>query len=165
LAAAVKLNAQSYPSWDNTPNTDLTTYGPSYILRGAGIGQYVYYIGETYYLSPYAVWEMWRWSKCSGWEKLGGFGGNTLFEVNDLAIQGHFLYVGGLFDYFGYGGYGLYRFNADGTLDDTFNIQVNGSINKLVQQPDGKILVVGSFSVTDNLGQTQYNIVRLINHP
>ena len=86
--------------------------------------------------------------------------------VNSILVQsdGKIL-VGEGYDSFGDGGSGLYRFKADGSLDDTFNIKIDGGISKLVKLPDGKILAAGSFSVKDKLGQTHYNIIRLVNHP
>jgi uncharacterized delta-60 repeat protein len=41
---------------------------------------------------------------------------------------------------------GLARLNADGTLDSTFNPGVNGPIYGIVVQPDGAIVIGGSFS-------------------
>ena len=56
----------------------------------------------------------------------------------------------------------LARLNADGTLDTTFKPPVGGYysvINSLVVQPDGRILVAGSFSSL--CGQPRTNIARL----
>ncbi|HEX8248917.1 MAG TPA: carboxypeptidase regulatory-like domain-containing protein [Pyrinomonadaceae bacterium] len=45
------------------------------------------------------------------------------------------------------------RLNADGTLDAAFNTSFNGSVYSITVQPDGKILVGGTFSsVTPNGG-------------
>jgi uncharacterized delta-60 repeat protein len=55
------------------------------------------------------------------------------------------------------------RLNTDGTLDTSFNPGVQGStvptVNSLVVQADGKIVVGGSFSVV--AGQTRTNLARL----
>jgi uncharacterized delta-60 repeat protein len=51
----------------------------------------------------------------------------------------------------------LERFNADGTLDSAFTLD-SGGVWKMVQQPDGKVLVVGGFSTFG--GQTHHNIAR-----
>src|SRR5688572_30013845 len=40
----------------------------------------------------------------------------------------------------------LARFNADGTLDASFNPGVNGPVYAIVVQPDGAIVIGGSFS-------------------
>ena len=60
--------------------------------------------------------------------------------------------VGGLLTMLGGGGTGatssprLGRLNPDGTLDATFNGAANGFVGALALQPDGKILVGGSFT-------------------
>ena len=60
---------------------------------------------------------------------------------------------------------GFARFNADGSLDQSFNVTgnftTNGSINNLAitPQPDGKILIGGSFTTVN--GQTVNRIARL----
>lgn len=57
----------------------------------------------------------------------------------------------------------LGRLNADGTLDHTFNLTTNygAGLNALTVQPDGKILIGGSFF---SLGaQPRYNIGRVVN--
>jgi len=54
---------------------------------------------------------------------------------------------------------GLERFNAaDGSLDAAFNLPVDGSVATMLQQPDGQIIVAGSFSIFG--GQTHLNIAR-----
>ena len=40
----------------------------------------------------------------------------------------------------------LVRIRADGSLDTSFNRQLNGPVTKLLRQPDGKILVGGAFT-------------------
>ena len=42
----------------------------------------------------------------------------------------------------------IVRYNEDGTVDSSFNasITVQGSINKIAQQPDGKLIVAGTFT-------------------
>ncbi len=37
------------------------------------------------------------------------------------------------------------RYNANGTLDTTFNVSVNDDVLKIVLQPDGKVLIAGDF--------------------
>ncbi|PYJ10943.1 MAG: hypothetical protein DMF06_04410, partial [Verrucomicrobia bacterium] len=51
------------------------------------------------------------------------------------------------------------RLNPDGTLDTAFNPNANGSVFSIVLQPDGKILVGGTF--TSSGGQTRNRLARL----
>ncbi len=46
----------------------------------------------------------------------------------------------------------LARLNADGSLDTTFNIGsgANGTVNDIVMQPDGKILIGGAFTIINS---------------
>jgi len=76
-----------------------------------------------------------------------GTGANDF--INSIAIQpdGKIL-IGGNFTFFN----GVYarriaRLNADGTLDDTFDTGTgaSGAIRSIALQPDGRILIVGSF--------------------
>lgn len=53
----------------------------------------------------------------------------------------------------------LARLNTDGTADSTFNPDFNGIVNAIAVQPDGRILVGGSFSVVS--GVPRSNLVRL----
>lgn len=54
----------------------------------------------------------------------------------------------------------ILRLNADGTLDETFQVMVNGfTIEKAVLQLDGKIIVGGIFN--DVNGQSRKNIARI----
>lgn len=83
--------------------------------------------------------------------------------VNTVVVQpdGKVLAAGG-FDYVNGELTGkLQRFNVDGSVDATFNIGTgaNGFIAALVLQPDGKILVAGSF--TSFNGVTNTTVVRL----
>lgn len=58
-------------------------------------------------------------------------------------------------------GSGLQRLNADGSIDGSFNSALtnSASVNALAQQPDGKLLVGGSLSLTP--GGTSLGTVRL----
>ncbi len=40
----------------------------------------------------------------------------------------------------------ILRINADGTLDNTFNANLNGNVSSLAVQPDGRLLVGGAFT-------------------
>ena len=55
----------------------------------------------------------------------------------------------------------LYRYNANGSVDNTFDIGegVNESVSSIVTQPDGKVLVGGNFTMFN--GQPQNRIMRL----
>jgi len=77
---------------------------------------------------------------------------NGYDHVNSLAIQSDGkVIVGGYFSALG-GGTGaarrdyLGRLNANGSLDTTFNPGIDGSVNTLVLQADGSILVGGDFT-------------------
>ncbi|MCX6924845.1 MAG: immunoglobulin domain-containing protein, partial [Verrucomicrobia bacterium] len=52
------------------------------------------------------------------------------------------------------------RLNSDGTLDASFSLGANGSVNCLVPQPDGKTLMSGSFRT---LGSQTVNYIARIN--
>jgi uncharacterized delta-60 repeat protein len=57
---------------------------------------------------------------------------------------------------------GIERINTDGMIDNTFHVNFTGSypsINSIVLQPDGKILMAGGFERID--GQIVYSIARL----
>ncbi|HEU5125580.1 MAG TPA: hypothetical protein VFW05_16120, partial [Verrucomicrobiae bacterium] len=58
---------------------------------------------------------------------------------------------------------GLKRFNSNGTLDSSFNVAVNGMIWKMVQQLDGKILIVGEFTSVG--GQPHVKLARIGSTP
>jgi uncharacterized repeat protein (TIGR03803 family) len=72
------------------------------------------------------------------------FSGGADGPVLALAVDGGIL-VGGLFSTLGNEPSGshnyLGRFNGDGTVDDTFHPSVNGPVNCILVQSDGKILV------------------------
>jgi gliding motility-associated-like protein/uncharacterized delta-60 repeat protein len=54
----------------------------------------------------------------------------------------------------------VYRFNADGSNDPTFNIaKADGYITDFAIQPDGKIILVGTFNAYNN--ETHFGVVRL----
>lgn len=84
-------------------------------------------------------------------------------QINSIKLQpdGKILVGGNFTSFNGTTSNRLVRLNADGTTDSSFNIGsgFNGTINSMVLQSDGKILVVGSFSTFD--GNAQNRIVRL----
>ena len=54
------------------------------------------------------------------------------------------------------------RLHPDGSLDASFNPDVNNNVLSLALQSDGKILLGGLFSSID--GQSRENIARLLKH-
>ncbi|HEX8197062.1 MAG TPA: FG-GAP-like repeat-containing protein [Pyrinomonadaceae bacterium] len=88
-----------------------------------------------------------------------GFAG-TLFS---LAVQadGKILAAGNFTQYGGVPANNIVRLNPDGTRDAAFDINAgtNGQINKVILQPDNKILIIGTF-VSVN-GVARYGIARL----
>ncbi len=70
------------------------------------------------------------------------------------------LLVGGTFtDLSNLTGGNLVRFNANGTLDQTFNPAPNGQVAGIVIQPDGRIVIVGAFTSVG--GVTRNRIARI----
>jgi uncharacterized delta-60 repeat protein len=88
---------------------------------------------------------------------------NLIYYVKSIALQsdGKIL-VGGSFSSFnGVTRNNLVRLNANGSLDTSFNTGTgfNGSVNCIVIQSNGKVLVGGSFSTYN--GFTQNKLIRL----
>ena len=82
-----------------------------------------------------------------------GFGqgdGATQGPVNACLVQpnGKIIIGGAFLPYNTAGGRGIYRLNADGTLDATFlsGTGVIGKVNTMAYQPDGKIIIGGPFT-------------------
>lgn len=83
-----------------------------------------------------------------------GFGKGDLFfqygTVTDVVIQpdSKIIAVGSFSKYNGIGKNSIVRINADGSLDESFNIGTgfNGSTKSIALQPDNKIIVTGSFT-------------------
>jgi hypothetical protein len=57
----------------------------------------------------------------------------------------------------------LKRFSSNGALDNSFSVAVNGTIWKMVQQPDGKVLIAGEFSSVN--GQPHAKLARIGSTP
>lgn len=97
----------------------------------------------------------------------GGITGGTA-TVLDLAIQpdGKILVIGGFTSHNGTSARGIVRLNADGTIDPSFQSGSGFASNfepvpsALVIQPDGKVVVVGSFRSYN--GVMRNGIVRLM---
>lgn len=97
-----------------------------------------------------------------------GNGDGTNYDIRCITVQGDGkMIIGGLFtNYNGFVMNCIARLNADGSLDTTFNIGLGvadgvfeTTINSIVIQGDGKILIGGSFSTYN--GVARYNIARL----
>jgi uncharacterized delta-60 repeat protein len=77
----------------------------------------------------------------------------TVQQDGKVLICGSFTAVGGTTRN------NIARLNADGTLDSTFDPNMNGQVMAVVLQPDGKILAGGYFSTVG--GVTQNGLARL----
>ncbi len=101
-----------------------------------------------------------------------GFNPGANNQVSALAVQsdGKIL-VGGSFSRLGGGGVGAFtryrlgRLNPDGSLDSSFDPGANGEITALAVQPDGKIIVAGSFTTLGGggTGSTPRNYIGRLN--
>ena len=86
------------------------------------------------------------------------------FNINSISLQSDGkIIAGGPFAYIGTTNVRIVRFNTDGSIDPTFNPNANSSatnINRVLVQPDGKILIAGQFSSL-NGDQNIKNITRV----
>lgn len=86
------------------------------------------------------------------------------FLINSISLQSDGKVIaGGSFAYIGTTNVRIVRFNTDGSIDPTFNPNANSSatnINRVLVQPDGKILIAGAFSSL-NGDQNIKNITRV----
>ena len=80
--------------------------------------------------------------------------------VNEIVVlaDGKVL-VAGSFSNVGAPGYSLLRLNTDGSLDNSFNASISGTVVRLLRQADGKLLIVGGF--TNVSGTTRNRVARL----
>jgi uncharacterized delta-60 repeat protein len=90
--------------------------------------------------------------------------GGYTFSFNSIDIQtdGKII-AGGDFAYIGTTNVRVVRFNTDGSIDTSFNPNSTGSatnIEKILIQPDGKVLIAGFFS-SFNSNQNIKNITRV----
>lgn len=91
-----------------------------------------------------------------------GVGNSQDSRVMVIAIQSDGkIIIGGiiLYSYNGTPINNIARINTDGTLDTTFNSQINYNVYSIIIQSNGKILVGGDFNTVDAI--TMNNIVRL----
>ena len=86
----------------------------------------------------------------------GNFANETVHSVV-VQSDGKILIGGNFFESGGVGKNGIARLNADGTLDTSFdpgsggsNPGANGTVFSVVLQPDGKIIIGGSFTLINN---------------
>src|SRR5262249_43420729 len=79
-------------------------------------------------------------------------GADDEVDVISLDPQGRIM-IGGKFSILGqFYLPGLARVNSDGTVDESFNPDINGTvINDVLVQPDGKVLVSGDFKFIDGV--------------
>ncbi len=76
------------------------------------------------------------------------------YSATQFLVAGDFIRVNGSTSY-----RRLARFNSDGTLDTGFAVNFNYTVNSVLVQPDGKIVVGGSFTMVNGLART--GLVRL----
>ncbi len=82
----------------------------------------------------------------------------TLFVGTDFQPDGKIIAAGTFQVVNGYVRYNVARLNTDGTTDPTFNcLECTFVVSNAVVQPDGKILVSGKVSLSQNIGK----IIRL----
>jgi uncharacterized delta-60 repeat protein len=78
-----------------------------------------------------------------------------------LPLTGGKILVGGTFNrYNGTNRDQLARLNADGSLDQTFNVSVNGRVYAMAEQADGKVVIGGSFT---QVGGMAFNRIARLN--
>lgn len=78
----------------------------------------------------------------------GGFIISSPSSVFPLA-NGKIIVSGGMYGYDGRLVKMIIRLNSDGTLDDSFNSEVNGIIRDLVELDDGRVVICGNFPNLD----------------
>lgn len=82
-----------------------------------------------------------------------GSGPDGAITTIDIQADGKIL-VGGLLNSFnGQGLYGIARLNPDGSVDTTFNPNLNGYVLELKILADGKILIGGSFTTVNGVNR------------
>lgn len=79
---------------------------------------------------------------------LGGGSWDDDVQAILLQLDGQIIVAGG----------NIEEYYEDGAQNASFSIPVNGTVSKMVQQPDGQIIAVGSFTTVD--GQAHQNMVR-----
>lgn len=84
-----------------------------------------------------------------------GTGANGTVRCIKVLSNGKILIVGDFLDYNGSSRGGIALINIDGSIDNSFTTTsgANGIINSVLQQSDGKIIIVGSFSTFNNVSR------------
>ena len=90
-----------------------------------------------------------------------GTGANASILSNPVQADGKIIAGGSFTNYNGTVLGRIVRLNSDGTIDNSFAVGTgfNSSVNKIIIQPDGKILSTGAF--TTYQGANRYRLVRL----
>lgn len=91
-----------------------------------------------------------------------GLGTDANIETTALQPDGKILIGGAFSSYNGVTQNRIARLNSDGSLDNSFNaggIGANNSVNSIIVQPDGKILICGAFEFYNNIPVSK--IIRL----
>lgn len=93
----------------------------------------------------------------------GDGGGDTNFKANVKGLGGAYsiavqpdgkIVAGGSFrGANGAGRNNLVRYNADGTIEQSFSVNVDNDVESVVVQPDGKILIAGQFSHVNGIAR------------
>ncbi len=89
-----------------------------------------------------------------------GSGANDKVEIVLLQSDGKFVIAGYFNQYDGEARQGVARLNADGTLDESFVVNINNWSFSGVLQGDGRVLICGGFSAVD--GFARGGVVRLL---
>jgi uncharacterized delta-60 repeat protein len=84
----------------------------------------------------------------------------TVFSL-DIQTDGKILVGGQFYNFNGETYWGIVRLNTDGSVDNTFNANLNGSVIKIKILNDGKILIGGAFTTVD--GVTSNRLAKLNN--
>jgi len=93
------------------------------------------------------------------------FGSRSSFVRKVITQDDGKIIIGGSFGSIGAGNAGfvrvnLARLNSDGSVDQSFSADTNGSITEMVQQADGKLIISGTFTKVGGIA-TARNTVRL----
>lgn len=86
-----------------------------------------------------------------------GIGANGSVRSIVLQPDGKILIAGGFTTINGIPASRVARLNSDGSLDATFNIGIGASdsVNSIILQPDGKILIVGAFTTFNGISKNK----------
>ena len=87
----------------------------------------------------------------------GTWGVNDYVQSVTLQADGKLIVAGNFSSFNGVSNQGIIRLNSDGSADPGFNVGsfINGMINEAVIQPDGKILIGGSFTTYNGISRAR----------